>query len=222
MAMDRGSGGAAAASASGTTITVTNPGYSEGDGLLAVLFWGTSATISGTPTGFTLVPDSALSLSTNVRCAVYQKIATGSEPSTYVFTMSATGSFGRCVIRDYTNPEPTGFASGVVSTTGTNSTTLTWPSITRDGEGPIVCFGSQATARTPSAAPTGYTDQYTTTPRFGYFFDRMDAPDGSNSFFSRTLDNGSGGHALGRLVLVEAASAGESTTGGGMLLKGVG
>jgi hypothetical protein len=166
--------------------------------------WFSTATITAVPSGFTQV-GTVITGATAAKLAIYQKVAGGSEPATYDVTMSATSSFARSVIMPYTGMDPAGFVTGVVATqNAATSLTLTWPAITRTGVGTIVCVGVQVSSRTPSAPPAGYTDQYTTVPRGHYYFDRLDAPDGANGTFNRTLDNSSGGHATARFLIVEA------------------
>ena len=204
MAVARGSIGIASASVSASTVTVTNPGYVSGTLLIAQVSWASTATITSPGSGFTLY-DNVVTGTGNSKSAVYWKIAGGSEPGTYVWTMSAGSSFAAVAIRDYTgfdaaaNPP----LSGIVNAVGANSTTLSWPAITRSGVGAIVCTGTLVSSRTPGAAPANYTDQQTTFPWRIFFFDRMDAPDGANATFNRTLDSGSGGHSLLRFLITE-------------------
>lgn len=207
MAVGRGSIGVAWASVSGTTVTVTNPGYVTGTLLVAHVCWASTATITGTPSDWNILSGTPFTGNTNSKYAVYWKVATGSEPGTYVWTMSASNSFAGVVMRDYTAADPTTPLTGLVTTSTANSTTPAWPAIDRTGTGAIVCVGSQVSSRTPSTIPSFYTDQQATWPWRVYMFDRMDAPTGTNAGFTRTLDSGSGGSATGRYLIAAAIPA---------------
>lgn len=202
----RGTIGAAIAGVSGTTVTLANPGYVPGTGVLAIVGWGNNATITGVPSGWTLV-GSVSTWTTTGRLAVYKKIIAADEPSQWVWTFSATSTFAQVLTCDYVNVgEAVADGSSIVFSSGANSLTLTWPAITLANTRTIVSYGAQGSSRTPSAPPAGYTDRYTVVPRRMYAFDRVVAAAGVHAAFNRTLDNGSGGHGLARLVLVDGTA----------------
>lgn len=118
--------------AAGTNLTLfspTTPTAAAGDLLLAfVALNGTTPGAVGDPAGWTRHVDGTGAVTGSASFISY-RVATGSESSTYAWTTGATGSSSGCILC-YSGVSSTPFDVAGSSTTFSNTTTPTTPSVT--------------------------------------------------------------------------------------------
>jgi hypothetical protein len=145
-----------------STITITMPGsIAVGELLVSVIeIWGGSSTTITAPAGWDLVGRASNDVTSFISTAAYSRIATGSEASTYDWTLSATSnnSSWQC----YRVSGQGSVFTDVSVTTNTGNTTVAQPTstgVTTVTDGCLVMSimgaGSSSTAIT---APGGWTN----------------------------------------------------------------
>ena len=120
---------------SGQSTDVDKPiGTVSGDLLLACIGWEYSSKTPVPPSGWTLVQSFTGS---GKSAAIYYKVATGSEPSTYTWGLSSSGDSFIVHIARYLNIDNDNPINASAKTQG-NSTTAVAPSVTTNVNGCII------------------------------------------------------------------------------------
>jgi len=159
------------------TVNVTKPtGTASGDRLVAIVWHDEGLQSVTTPSGFTLVGSSGF-VSNRGQGDVYEKIAGGSEPSSYSFASTATSGSGGtsgCVHLFALQDIPADAELEVSFANGAASNTHTAPAVASyTGDDPLVIRGFMANTQTASSTyststPTGYTSRGIVTPPFNW------------------------------------------------------
>ncbi len=150
-----------------TSITVNKPaGVVAGDVMIAVLTVATGSNVAiAAPSGWALILRT--DESTNIATASYYKVATASEPTSYQWGFSGTGSpFGAAGgISDYVgvhNVSPINASAGQAN--GSASTSVVTPAITTTAPAALVirAHGVRVGSATPAtiAPPTGTSERW--------------------------------------------------------------
>jgi len=131
--------GAAATNANQFPLFAKPAVVTSGNALVAIFSVNTiTNTVTAVPTGWTLL---ASQEGITQGIWVYTKLATGAEPATYQWTMSATGSSWQGAVLQYSGVDTTTapFNDGTAtSQTGTNSTSHVCPTMTTLTDGAMV------------------------------------------------------------------------------------
>lgn len=165
----------AAAGTTGTTsLGITKPTGTALDDLLVALITCRSATAVFTPPSGWVLRERVQSSGT-LASEVYTKVATGSEPASYTWTINANADIGGGIGCydgiDTTNP--------VMEVAGqyNSGSSIAFPAITTTAESAVVALAGMAYAFNGAAAPTGYVSrfaqQHPTIQVSSVWFDRL-------------------------------------------------
>lgn len=175
------------------TISIERPsGVSTGDLLVFVLYVGANGTVTSAPSGWSAAINSGATIGA---MAVYTKVATSSEPTSYSFTHSSSNSKTGSILA-YRN-------ANAINATGTpnytsSSLTATATSISPTKAGTLIAAFGYENNRTVATPPSGMTARATFSsngPAF-YVYDQGSVGSGSTgnkvAVFSGpgTFDNG--------------------------------
>lgn len=165
------------ANASKITIATPSP-IAAGDILLAqITFSGGSGTRVTAPSGWTLLDRK--DNGTAVSQAIYYKVATSSEPTSYTWTLSASGRFagGITAFRGADTGSPIDGYGGQVNA---SSTTVTAPTVTtRYANDMIVMLAGYNGSEKTFSGPSGFTQTYIQNANAG--------PNGTTAYTARNL-----------------------------------
>ncbi len=142
----------AASVGSGTSVVVNKPtGTASGNWI--VIAFATGATVGITaPAGFT---QAAQVVGTGVTLTVFQKLAGGSEPSSYTFTFASSVAYGVAAVT-YSNVYTLSYTNGATTSAGTSMNFAN--GIPGSGNDMVVLFGGIA-GNARATPPAGYTER---------------------------------------------------------------
>ena len=148
-----------------TSLTVAKPaGTTAGDVLLAtVSHQGGSGRSISPPAGWTNIPGANASDGSNARIHAFYKVATGSEPASYVFTLTGGGGMsiagGVVALQGASTTSPIN-AAGAASTGGANVLQLTAPSITTTKPNTALVYSGAVNTSATFTAPQLMPEQW--------------------------------------------------------------
>jgi hypothetical protein len=198
---------------SGTATTVVNApaSISSGNVLICIIDGNASATFTASSSGWTLVSSQAVNGVAGCY-GIYYKIATGSEPSTYSWTVTG-GGYYQFHILQFSGNASSSPIDGTPSFTAYSTATTSYvcPSVTVSTTGEmLVCFaaaryvtsGIPPTFSTPSGMSVAETNAATTTFQTNLVSWYVAAPSsGGTGTNTSTLSSALGGHAVSLLIL---------------------
>lgn len=150
------------AAGSTTDLVVDAPTHSEGDVLVAFIRTAntSSATITA-PSGWVEKTHVAIDIAVDGHGYIFTKVATGSEPSTYTFTMGTAFDIARIVVVPVSGAaDPASIAVVTATATDTDTSgTYTSPAVTvTDDDSLVIRYASSYNSGDSYTAPTGHSE----------------------------------------------------------------